>query len=101
MGGESGADGCERAAAVEAAGGDNGADVSVDLGAPVRSKAICNFSEYDRGPERPLRCVVGRLDIAAAQEDEELVAGIDDDGVSQMAALGVDRLELKQAVELA
>jgi hypothetical protein len=29
--------------------------------------------------------VVGLLDIAASQEDEQPVAGIDDDGVSQIA----------------
>jgi hypothetical protein len=34
-------------------------------------------------------------------EDEQLVAGINDDGISQMATLGVGRLELEQTVELA
>jgi hypothetical protein len=54
----------------------------------------------DAGPECPLGCVVGGLDVAAGEKDEQLVAGIDDDGVSQMAAISVGRLELKQAVEL-
>jgi hypothetical protein len=40
-------------------------------------------------------------DVAARQEDEQLVAGIDDDGVSKMAPFGVGRLELKQTVEFA
>src|SRR5262245_18428609 len=43
--------------------------------------------------------ILGRLDVAAGEKDEQLVAGVDDDGVSQMATISVGRLELKQAVE--
>src|SRR5262245_44865330 len=43
---ESGADGGERAPAVEAAGGDNRTEIGIDLRAPVRSEAIRNFSPF-------------------------------------------------------
>src|SRR4249919_503543 len=39
--------------------------------------------------------------FAARQEDEQLVAGVDEDGVSKMAPFGVGRLELEQTVEFA
>ena len=63
--------------------------------------ALRIISKDHAGPERPLGSIVGGLDIAALHENEQLVASIDDDGVSQMAALGVGRLELEQTVELA
>jgi hypothetical protein len=52
-------------------------------------------------PELPFRSIVGWFDVAAPHEDEQLVASINDDGVSQMPALGVSRFERKQAVEVA
>jgi hypothetical protein len=61
---------------VDATGRDNGADIRVDLRAPVRAKPICHAPENYAGPERPLGCIVGRLNIAAGQEDEQLVAGV-------------------------
>ncbi len=44
----------------------------MDLGAPVRSEAVCDFAEHDRGTDLALGYVVGRRDVAVGEEDEEL-----------------------------
>src|SRR5262249_57906070 len=64
-------------------------------------KAVCNLSENNRWPELLLRSVIRWFDVAVPHEDEQLVAGIDDDCIAQMATLGVGWLELEQPVELA
>jgi hypothetical protein len=48
-----------------------------------------------------LAALPGWFDVAVPHEDEQLVAGIDDDCIAQMATLGVGWLELEQPVELA
>ena len=68
---------------------------------PFRPKAVRNLSENNRWPELLLGSVIGWFDVAAPHEDEQLIAGIDDDGIAQMATLGVGWLELEQPVELA
>ena len=51
---ESIADDGQCGAAGEAAGGDHGAEVGVDLGAPFRAKPVRHSAEDHRGPQRPL-----------------------------------------------
>src|ERR1700719_5314311 len=95
------ADGAECAPAGEAAGGDHGAEVGVDLGAPFRAESVRHSAEDHRGPQRPLALVVGRLDVAARQEYQQLVARRHDNGRPQVAALDIGRLEVQQAIQLA
>ena len=95
------ADRGEGAPAVEPAGRHNGAEIGVELGPPFRPETVRNFSENNRWPELPLGSVIGRRDVTAPHEDEQLVAGIDDNGISQMATVVVAGLQLKRAVELA
>jgi hypothetical protein len=45
--------------------------------------------------------VVGRLDVAARQEHQQLVARRHGDGRPQVAALDIGRLEVQQAIQLA
>jgi len=68
---------------------------------PVRTKTVRDFSENLAGPARPLGCLVGRLNVAPGEKVEQLVAGVDDTAVSQMAAVRVGRLEFEEAVEFA
>ena len=98
---DAGSDRFEGRASGERGGGDDGSDVGVDLGAPGRAKAVGHLAEDHRGAQRPLAAVVGRLDVAARQEHEQLVAAVDDHAVTEMAAIGLRGLEREQAVEVA
>ena len=98
---ESVADDGQRGAAGEAAGGDHGAEVGIDLGAPFRTKPVRHFAKDHRGPQRPLALVVGRFDVTARQEHQQLVTRRDGNGRSQMASLDIGRLEVQQAIQLA
>ena len=50
----------------------------MDLCAPVRSEAVGDFAEDDRGPDFAFRDVVGRRHITVGEEDEEFPApGLD------------------------
>src|SRR6202163_1433299 len=95
------ADGGKCAPAGEAAGRDNGAEVGVDLGPPFRAKPVRHSAEDHRGWQRPLALVTGRLDVAARQEHQQLVARRHDNGRPQVAALDIGRLEVQQAIQLA
>ena len=67
----------------------------------LHNRARRIIAEDHRGPQFPLTFVVGRLDVAARQEHEQLVACVDKHGVAQVPALGIGRLEVEQAVEFA
>jgi hypothetical protein len=94
-------DGGKCAPACEVAGGDNGAEVGVDLGPPFRAEPVRHSAEDHQGPQRPLALVVGRLDVAARQEHQQLVARRHGDRDAQVAALDIGRLEVQQAIQLA
>jgi hypothetical protein len=50
-------------AAGEATGGDDGAEVGINLGAPFRAEPVRHSAEDHREPQRPLALVVGCLDV--------------------------------------
>ena len=58
-------------------------------------------AEDHRGPQRPLALVVGRFDVTARQEHQQLVTRRHGNGRSQVAALHIGRLEVQQAIQLA
>ena len=94
---------------MEAAGCDNGADVGVDLGPPVRAKAVGHFPEDHRHarkrassrPQRLLGDVVGRLDVAARHEDQQLGPRRDRDRGLEVAAVDLLGPQRQEAVEFA
>ena len=95
------ADGGQCGAAGEATGGDDGAEIGINLGAPFRAEPVRHSAEDHREPQRPLALVVGCLDVAARQEHQQLVARRHGNGRPQVAALDIGRLEVQQAIQLA
>ncbi len=101
MGCDGAADGGESRVSFDASGGDNGAEVGVDLGAPIGAEPVGHFSEDHGGSQRPLAAVVGRLNVATRQEHQQFVARRHHDGGTQVAALDIGRLEVQQTIQLA
>jgi hypothetical protein len=88
----------ERADGAAPRGFDDGSDIGVEVGAPLRSEAVCHLAEDDAGAQRPLGAVVGRLDGAVGEEDEQ-VSPATFDGVLQLFAGRMDGGDPHQAVE--
>ena len=64
----------EGVSAVEPCGVDSCADISLGLGGPHGSVAICDFSLDHAGPQLSLRAVVGGLDLAGIiAKDQKLL----------------------------
>ncbi len=106
--GEAIADGGERGVAIEAAGGDDRADVGVARGAPGRAKAVRDFPENDRRAQGTLRHVVGRSPFflarfqhdATRDEHEQLFAATRNGGL-ELDAGNRRRPDGKQPIEAA
>ena len=62
-----------------------------EFGAPFRAEPVRHSAEDHRGPQCPLALVVGRLDVAARQEHQQLVARRHGNGRPQVAALDTGR----------
>ena len=86
---------------MDAAGGDNGAEISVDFGAPAGSEAVRDLAEDHAWSKPALGSVVGWLDVASRHEHQQLVACVDPDGGMQMDAFAVGRRQREQPVEFA
>src|ERR1700681_2408146 len=63
------------------------------------AESVGHSAEDHRGSQRPLARVVGRLDVAARQEHQQLVARRHHNGRTQVAALDIGGLEVQQAIQ--
>ena len=78
---------------------EDGPDIGVELGAPLRAEAVGDLAEDDAGAQRLFRAVVGRRHRPVGDEDEQVLPVLLDDP-EQFLALPVGRLDLEQPVEL-
>ncbi len=70
------ADGVDGADRAPAAGFDAGAEVGVEVGAPLASEAVGDLPIDGAGAHGALRAVVGRADLAVVEEDERVGADL-------------------------
>ena len=80
--------------------GNDGQGVGVGAGAPLGAEAAGNFAENHTGPQGTLAIVVGRGNIAASDEDEEVAAAFANAAGELLAGLG-GRADGEQPIELA
>src|SRR5882672_292779 len=93
------ADGLKDGDAASSGGLEDGPDVGVELGAPLRAEAIGDLAVDDAGAERLFRAVVGRRQHPVGDKDEQVLPELLDHP-AQFPALQVGRLDLEQPVEL-
>src|SRR5713101_3726760 len=90
----------ESGTSVQPACGNDGQGVGVGAGAPLGAEAAGDFAENHTGPQGTLAIVVGRRNVAASDEDEEVAAAFADAAGELLAGLG-GRADGEQPVELA
>ena len=65
-----------------ASGGfEDGADIGIEFCAPFGAKTVSDFPEHRTGPQRPLRAIVGRRNVAIGDEDEQMPSDLLDDAL--------------------
>ena len=89
----------ERGDASAPCGFEDGADVGVELGAPLRAEAVRHFSEDNAGPDRLLGAVVGRRHVAIGDKDEEVLTELLDHAL-ELVALAAFGAEAQKRIEL-
>src|SRR5216683_580030 len=93
------ADGLQDRDAASSGSLEDGPDVGVEPGTPMRAEAVGDLAEDDAGAQRLFRPVVGRRHRPVGEEDEQVLPVLLDDS-EQFLALPVGRLDLEQPVEL-
>ena len=96
---EAGSDRSNRGQAAQNAGGGDGTDCGVTLGAPGRAEPIGHLAEDHRWPQTLLGHIVGRRHVTAGDEDEQLVPAFLDAAPELEACLriGLNRQQANEA----
>jgi hypothetical protein len=92
------ADSVDGADGASSRGFDDRANVGVELGSPLASKAVCDLAVDRAGTQGSLRAVIGRFDVPVGDKDEQVAADRLDCLLEFSSGLG-GWLQTQEAVE--